>query len=323
MKYKRAFAPILIIIVLFSISLAAGGIYYFKIKKPNPKPSASQTVTPTPTPNTNQNNNSVSNIEENASKTEPNSKTSSPSTSPNQTSSQPKTFESGDFQVTVSCNGYAPKVAFGWKDATDETGYYLDINDEAWTGPSTPSGWVFAKLAANTTTYTWDTSRNLDGADNPVPQNSKTYWWRLRIFNDSKTPYQNTDVYPGSSNPPGNPFQTPNCQPNASSYNLTAFPQADLSLNVGQSYGVNAVLKDNLGNVVLYQQDFAYTWSQENSKVKIVTDNACTFEVQPPCPNAHSLFIGQFKGSEKVTVTVKKKSTGETVGSTIFNVTVN
>lgn len=325
MRLYRGFAPIVIIIVvLISIGLAASGYYYFKTKI-DPKTNSTQSQTPSPSPasSTNQTPDSVSNLETNATKTQSGSKTNQPQASPAQNNIASKTFNSGDLQVTVSCKGYAPKVVFNWKDAQDETGYYLDINDEAWTGPSSPSGWVFAKLGSNTTTYTWDTSRNLEGADNPVPQNSKNYWWRLRVFNDSTTTYQNSDIYPGSnSNPPGDSFQTPNCVPHASSYSLMAWPQQDITLTAG-SYGVNAVLKDNFGNVVLYQEDFSYTWSQESSKIKITTDNTCTFEIQPPCPNAHANFIVQYTGSDKITVTVKRKSTGQEVASTTFNVTVN
>lgn len=326
MKSARGFAPIVIIIVvLISIGFAASGYYYFKTKGGNPKTNSTQSATPSPSPTspTNQTSGSVSNLETNATKTQLGSKTDQPQASPAQTNIAPKTFNSGDFSVTVSCRGYAPKVFFNWKDEQDETGYYLDINDEAWTGPSSPSGWVFVKLGANSTTYTWDTSRNLEGADNPVPQNSKNYWWRLRVFNDSTATYQNRDIYPGSSNPPGDSFLTPNCVPNASSYSLTASPQQSITFGVGQSYGVNALLKDNSGNVVLYQDDFSYTWSQESSKIKIATSNTCTFEIQPPCPNAHANFIGQYTGLDKVTITVKKKSTGQEVASTTFNVTVN
>lgn len=326
MRLSRGLAPIIILVVI-SLGIIAGAFYYIKIKPATKtaEPTSQSISSPSPNP------------EENAFKTETSSpspstqkKTTSPSPSPKIASASPAStttsqikLDATNLTVSTSCSGYAPKVTFNWNDAQDETGYYLDINDVAWTGPSTPSGWVYAKLNTNTTSYTWDVSRNLEGNDNPVPQNSKTYWWKLRVFNDSTNPYQNKDVYPNSSTPPGNSFTTPYCTPSATSYNLSSEPQADITIKVGQSYGVNALLKDNFGNIVLYQDDFSYSWTQETYKVKVTPTNPCTYGIQPPCPNANGGIVATSVGTDKITVVVKKKSTGQNVASTTFNVTVN
>ncbi|KKR51227.1 MAG: hypothetical protein UT84_C0002G0088 [Candidatus Curtissbacteria bacterium GW2011_GWA1_40_16] len=320
-SYRKGFVPIIIIIVVVaSIALAAGG-FYLKTKPKTESPQ-SQTTSPSESPSASA---STSNSKPTTTNTQPAPKSSSnPQTSPaEQISIPPKTYNAGDFKVTISCRPYAPKVVFNWPDQDDETGYYLDINDAAWTGKSTPSGWVFAKVGANTTTYTWDTSRGLEGADYPTPQNSKTYWWRLRVFNDSTATYQSRDLYPGTNNnPPGDSFETPNCVPNASSYSLSGPPQ-DITVKLGQSSGIIPVLRDNFGNVVLHQEDFTYSWSQESSKVKLVILSTCTNDIQPPCPNAQAILNSQFIGLDKVIVTVKRKSTGQEVASATYNITVN
>lgn len=330
MKPARGFAPIIILVVIASLSIIAGAVYYFKVR-PTSKTEASTSHSinsESPSPETSPNLDAPGAQQSQSPSTQ--KKTTENSPPPQTTNSSPSTnttsqakLEANNLSVSTSCSGYAPKVTFNWNDAQGETGYYLDINDVAWTGSSTPSGWVYAKLGANTTSYTWDVSRNLEGNDNPVPQNSKTYWWKLRVFNDSASPYQNKDVYPSSSNPPGSSFSTPYCIPNATSYSLSSEPQADITTKIGQSFGVNALLKDNFGNIVLYQDDFSYTWKQETYKVKVSVTNPCTYGIQPTCPNANGLIIASVTGTDKITVTVKKKSTGQEVASTTFNVTVN
>lgn len=103
-----------------------------------------------------------------------------------------------------------PQVTFSWTDSANETGYWLDVNNLAWTGPSTPDPWA-VKTVANVTSFVWSIDSQLDSGSVLRPVVNTTYWWRLKAFNGAA---QSSHVYPvNTTEPPGISFTTSPCQP--------------------------------------------------------------------------------------------------------------
>ncbi|MEK7561954.1 MAG: hypothetical protein AAB541_03780, partial [Patescibacteria group bacterium] len=114
-----------------------------------------------------------------------------------------------NLSAAASCSGSQPQIVFNWTDATGETGYFLDVNAAAWTGPGSPSPWGFKPLGANVTSFTWSAAAPLLNGPPTTPAANTTYWWRLIAVNGSGS---SPHVYPANSfSPPGVSVTTADC----------------------------------------------------------------------------------------------------------------
>ena len=114
--------------------------------------------------------------------------------------------------AAVSCSASnQPVINFSWTDSLYESGYYLDVHTQKWTGDTTPAGWGYKDLPANSTSFTWSAANLLSG-DVTYPLTSKTYWWRLQAFNGSGS---SAHIYPPNTTNPqgGGSFTTFDCKP--------------------------------------------------------------------------------------------------------------
>lgn len=102
-----------------------------------------------------------------------------------------------------------------------------------------------------------------------------------------------------------------------------------ISNDPSTGYGVNAVLLDSSGNVVMNQSDFSYTWKSENESILAITassipypDGNCAYGILAPCPNINVQIKGLNPGISRVLLDVMRKSDRTVVASNAFTVKV-
>lgn len=147
----------------------------------------------------------------------------------------PPPADPSNLQVTNACDASGnPTVTFTWQNnASTETGFWLDVSHDAFTGPSSttvsPSVWgvkgVTSSAPAGTTIqFIWNNlspTTNTQGildsgdADSAVagnqlaPERGLTYYWRVTAFSASQ---QSNHIYPTATTvPPGIQFTSKNC----------------------------------------------------------------------------------------------------------------
>ena len=156
-----------------------------------------------------------------------------------------------NLSVFKTCNpaDSSPIILFNWDDSASETGYYLDVNNAAWTGPGLPSPWGYKALGTNAEQFIWSPTTRLDSGSVLAPAPGTTYWWRVVAFNGAG---QSSHMYdkspnPDSATPPGTPFTVPNCKPDLdiASFNVpSGSPSSTVNAtvtvkNVGDGYTIN------------------------------------------------------------------------------------
>ena len=116
-----------------------------------------------------------------------------------------------NLETSFSCVAGLPSVTFSWTDVSYETGYAIAVNDEAWTGQGSPSGYGYnTNIAANTTSFVWSQDSLFSGGI-PKPANNTTYWWQL-LAKRAVADGGSVRVYaPDSGVPPGVSFEPPSC----------------------------------------------------------------------------------------------------------------
>jgi hypothetical protein len=94
-------------------------------------------------------------------------------------------------------------------------------------------------------------------------------------------------------------------------------------------YGVNALLTNSNGDVVLDQSPFTYNWSVENSKILSIfsssipySDNKCAYDILPPCPAINAQISGVNPGVSRVLLDIVRKNDGVVVATGSFDVRV-
>ncbi|HPJ17380.1 MAG TPA: hypothetical protein PK639_04110 [Candidatus Woesebacteria bacterium] len=94
-------------------------------------------------------------------------------------------------------------------------------------------------------------------------------------------------------------------------------------------YGVNAVLKDNLGKVVKDQNGFSYKWTADNSEIvyltsgPVNTENGCAYGINPPCPNSNLQITGLKAGKTNINLSVIRNSDKAVIANNSFPIIVN
>lgn len=129
-----------------------------------------------------------------------------------------------------ACAGSAMEIRFVFRDlSANEDQFILEVNDRPWTGAGpTPFGTkIFNRTpaqrshASNLVGYVWNAALPMDSGDTNssialeqrVPEQSRTYYWRVRarsvVSGDSQNVYY--DGASGTTTPPGLPVVTPAC----------------------------------------------------------------------------------------------------------------
>jgi len=95
-------------------------------------------------------------------------------------------------------------------------------------------------------------------------------------------------------------------------------------------YGVNVLLKDNLGEVVKNQLDFSYEWSVDNPEVIYLNvgnidygNGKCAYDINLPCPLNHVDISGLKPGKTNIKLNIKRNSDGAIIAQNSFPIIVN
>ncbi|OGM21315.1 hypothetical protein A2771_01625 [Candidatus Woesebacteria bacterium RIFCSPHIGHO2_01_FULL_38_26b] len=121
-----------------------------------------------------------------------------------------------------------------------------------------------------------------------------------------------------------------NNQPSFNSdYNLRTLPGTEIKFPISDpnsGYGLSETLYGRDKAVISDQSDFTFLWSVENPNIVAINNISgfCFSGVNPPCPtNNHVDLKGVSAGNTRVNLEVKRISTGETIATTYWNVTIS
>lgn len=110
---------------------------------------------------------------------------------------------------------------------------------------------------------------------------------------------------------------------------LTEDKTITISTDPNTGYGVNAVLYDSDGQVVVDQSDLIYNWQTDNSDLVSISaqpidyqDGSCYSGVSTPCPPVNLQIGGKNPGVTRVILDIVRKSDDAVVASGDFDVLV-
>ena len=99
------------------------------------------------------------------------------------------------------------------------------------------------------------------------------------------------------------------------------------SQNIG--YGVNVILRDSAGNVVMDQENLVYEWTVANPNIASVatgnieySNGQCAYGMYAPCPNINGQIAGLSRGQTTITVSVVRSTNNVKLASVSFPVKV-
>lgn len=112
-------------------------------------------------------------------------------------------------------------------------------------------------------------------------------------------------------------------------YLLEPQPSGNIEMPVSgpiDGYGINALLKDEHGNIIIDQSDFYYMWSIADPSIATVSassfSSGCPYGIQSPCPNLHADIQGKKPGATTITAKAYKISLQKHVATAVFNLVV-